>query len=117
VIAEVGLDRADDVARLCGEHRVLERLHHRAPRERAKVAALRRRAGILRVRLRELAELRGIGLRLREQRLRLFLRRCLLVVRRVGLDRDQDVRSLAFLLRRVLLRIGVVRRLDFGGLD
>ena len=114
VIAEIGLDRADDVADLHPEHCVVERLHHVAATEGAQIAALRSRTRILRKLLREIAELRRIGLCLRVQVLGLFPCSRLLLGLGVRFDGDQDVRRVALLGLRVRLQIVVVLRLDFG---
>jgi hypothetical protein len=59
VVAELGLHQAADLALLQREGRVLERLGHRAAREEVEVAALRRRARVLRVLLRDVGEAGG----------------------------------------------------------
>ena len=116
VPAELALDRAGDLAGLHGEHGVVEGLHHRAARVAAEVAALRRRARILRTLLGELAELRGIGLGLRRDLVRGLLCRGALRLARIGFHCDQDVRRLPLLLlavglgRAVVLRLHLLRR-------
>jgi len=62
------------LADLKREGRVLERLHHRAAAEVSEVAALRRRAGILRIFLRQLGEALGRLARLGDDLFGLLLR-------------------------------------------
>ena len=113
--SELALHGPDDLARLHREHRVVEGLHHRAARIAAEIASLSGGARILRELLRELCELRRVGLRLRGDVFGLLLRRRPLGFGRVLLDRDEDVRGLPLLFLRVGLRCALVLRLHLVG--
>ena len=117
VPAELALDRAGDLAGLHREHGVVEGLHHRAARVAAEVAALRRRARILRTLLREIARTsRDWPSPARAISSAVFFAAARLRLARIGLDGDQDVRRLPLLLlavglgRAVVLRLHLLRR-------
>ena len=111
VVAELGFDQAADLALAQRESRVLESLGHGAAGEEVEVAALRGRARVLRVLLRDLGEAVRRLLHGRQQFLGLGLRLVALGRRRVLGHGDQDVAGAALFLaaqaRGILLVIGL----------
>src|SRR5205823_10281871 len=96
-------NRADDVADLRVERRLLELRDHLAVPERAELAAVAAGTGVIRLLLRDVLELRAGGdllLQLFGFRLRLLFGQLRLVFlrRRAALERDQDVLRLDLLV-------------------
>ena len=97
--------RLDDAAGLAGLERkggVLETLDHHPAAEQAEIAALRRRARVLRVFLRELGELLGRRLHFCEDLLGLLVRRLARGFVRIGRQLDQDVARTPLLANAIL---------------
>ncbi len=110
VKAEVRLDDVADLAFLQFERNLFERLDHHAPAEKAEIAALGRRAAVLRVFAREFFEVDGLCPDLCENFIRL-----LAGGRLVGaLGGQQDVTRAALLLGTVARLVLVVIGPDVG---
>ena len=114
---KLGFHQAADFALLHRKHRSIERLDHHSAADKTEIAAIRRRARVLRMLPGQFGELARILLRLLQQLFRLGPDLRLVGGTGAGIDRQQDMPCLAFLagqlgfvLVEVFFHLGFVQR-------